>query len=808
MPASTTTTRSKGRTIFRAGLIVVAIAVLVAAVGAFWAYGRLKASLPVLEGELTLAGLQGPVRVERDALGIPTVRAANRDDIARAMGFLHAQDRFFQMDLSRRRAAGELAALVGPRALVLDREIRIHRFRSEARRAANALSTRDRALLDAYTAGVNAGLSSLGAKPFEYFLLRQDPKPWMAEDSLLVVLSMFITLQDTDGSYESALSTMSDVLPKEMFDLMAPRGTEWDTPVVGEGFTTPPIPGADVYDLRSKRRGKSPMEITRRREVARLRTSEDEAAIGSNNWAVAGRLTADGGALIANDMHLGIRVPNTWYRAAWEFPDHHLFGVTLPGVPAMVVGSNTHVAWGFTNTYGDWSDIVLLDTDPKDPEKYRTAEGWQRIVTYDETFEIAGRPSETTSIQWTRWGPVIGRDHRGRLRAYRWVAHSAEQLGATLTPLEDAKTIEEAFNDANGLGTPAQNFVVADDSGRIGWTVYGSIPRRQGIDGQVPASWADGTRGWSGWLDDAEYPRIVDGRNGRIWTANARVVDGDMLAKMGDGSYEIGSRARIIRDRLMERDRFTPRDLLGIQLETRALFLQRWRDLILKTLDETAIKDRAKRSQFRDVVDRTWSGKASPESAGYRLTRAFRERVSERVFTFALSECYEADEHFDYTTVRRREGPIWKIVTEQPIHLLDPQYQNWREMLLASIDSVIEDLDAAGDLSQRRWSEFNQVDFRHPLSAAVPVIGRWLDMPHNEIPGDLYTPRMMWGSVGASERMVVSPGREKDGIMHMPTGQSGHPLSPYYKNSHDAWVKGEPTPFLPGVARHSLTLRP
>ena len=794
------------RRLLRALLVVLAALLVAAIAGGFWARGQLRGSLPQLEGERRVAGLGGKVEIARDALGIPTVRAASREDLARAMGFLHAQDRFFQMDLSRRRAAGELAALVGPRALALDREIRVHRFRAEARRAIGLMKPVDRSVLDAYTAGANAGLSALGGKPFEYLLLRQEPRPWQAEDSLLVVLSMFITLQDTDGSYESTLATMSDVLPKELFDLMAPRGTEWDSPVVGGPFATPPIPPAAVYDARSLRNGKAPVDVRRRTEVARR--SEEEAAVGSNNWAVAGRLTADGGALVANDMHLGIRVPNTWYRAAWEWPDHRMYGVTLPGVPAMVVGSNTHVAWGFTNTYADWSDIVLLDTDPRRPDWYSTPDGWKQIEEIEETIDVAGQPSQTHVVRWTIWGPIVGVDHRGRQKAYRWVAHSAEQLAATVLPMESARTLEEAFDSANGLGTPGQNFVVADREGRIGWSVYGSIPRREGFDGHLPASWADGTRRWNGWLDDAEYPRLVDGRDGRIWTANARVVDGPMLAALGDGSYEVGSRARIIRDRLMAKDRFTPRDLLEIQLETRAEFLERWRGLILKTLSADAVAGDLRRSQFKSIVERSWSGHASPDSAGYRLTRAFRDRVSERVFAFVLAECYETDAAFDYTTVRRREGPIWRIVTEQPLHLLDPQYATWNEMLLSSIDSVVDDLDDAGNLEERRWSEFNVVSFRHPLSAAVPLVGRWLDMPQADIPGDLYTPRMMWGSVGASERMVVSPGREQDGIMHMPTGQSGHPLSPFYANSHDAWVRGQETPFLPGPAIHRLTLTP
>ena len=586
---------------------------------------------------------------------------------------------------------------------------------------------------------------------------------------------------------------------------MAPPGTDWDAPVVGGAMPMPPIPGSEVYNARERRRGRAPVDA-RRRAIDPL--EDDAAARGSNNFAVAGRLTADGAALVANDMHLAIRVPNTWYRASWEWDGHRMTGVTLPGVPAMVVGSNTHVAWGFTNTYADWSDIVLLEVDPQRPDSYRTPDGPREFETYDEIIEVAGQEPQQTQVRWTIWGPVLGEDHRGRLQAYRWVAHSAETLAASMTPMESARTIEEAFESANGLGTPGQNLVLADRSGRIGWTVYGAIPRRRGLDGRLPTSWADGSRGWSGWLDNAEYPRLLDGRDGRIWTANARVVDGDPLEKLGPGSYEIGARASIIRDRLLAKDRFTTRDLLEVQLDTSAAFLERWRGLILETLTTEATEGHPRRARFRDLVERTWTGRATPESVGYRLTRAFRDRVSERVFTFVLADCYEADARFDYTHVRQREGPVWRIVREAPRHLLDPRYESWPALLRDSIDSVIASLEERGDLGERRWSEYNVVRFRHPLSAAVPLLDRWLDMPPREIPGDLYTPRMMWGASGASQRMIVSPGREEEGIMHMPTGQSGHPLSPFYANSHPAWVDGEATPFLPGPAHHSLTLRP
>ena len=804
--------------------VIALMALVVALAGAaFWVRSELRASLARTSGTVPVRGLQSAVTIERDALGIPTIRGISRADVARATGFVHAQDRYFQMDLARRRAAGELSALVGGAAVPLDRQVRVHRFRDQARRTVALLTPRDRTVLEAYTAGVNRGLATLDASPFEYLILRQTPTPWTAEDSVLVVLSMFVTLQDPAGEYESTVATMRDVLPPAMFDLLAPRGTEWDAPVQGAPFTTASVPGPEIYNLRRKRNGKPEIDLRKDREL----TAGDAAnpwapvrgdvALGSNSWAVSGDLTGSGRALVANDMHLDIRVPNTWYRAVLEWRDEAdpsqtrlLAGLTLPGHPTLVTGSNTHIAWGFTNSQVDASDLVLLEVDPMDPNRYWTPGGWRTVEHYTETIEVTGGDPVKMDVRWTIWGPVLGADHKGRLRAYAWTAHSAEQLASSLLPLESARSIEEALDAANGLGTPAQNMIVADRSGRIGWTIYGALPRRIGLSGYLPESWADGWRGWNGWLTPAEYPRIIDPPGGRLWTANARVVDGTMLAALGDGNYDLGARAREIRDRLREREQFTARDMLDIQLDARSTFLSRWHDLILRHLDTQTIAGDAARSRFREIVEKDWTGEASPDSAAYRLTRMFRDQVMERVTSFVLADCYEADPSFDYTWIRRREGAIWKLVTDRPPHLLNPRYGSWSDLLTASVDAIIQDAmeNSSGDLAREKWSDYNVIAFRHPLSGSLPFVSRWLDMPAGKFPGDVFTPRVHWRMAGASERMVVSPGNEREGIMHMPTGQSGHPLSPFYSNSHDAWARGEPTPFLPGPTRFTLTLAP
>ena len=566
--------------------------------------------------------------------------------------------------------------------------------------------------------------------------------------------------------------------------------------------------------FRSRRAGR-PTVLHSPRPIASTEVATaGDTAIGSNNWAVSAAHTRSGAALVANDMHLGIRVPNTWYRARLEWTDiggmpRTLVGVTLPGMPALVVGSNTQVAWGFTNTYADWSDIVVLDTDPSRPNEYRTPDGWRRFEVFDEVIDAAGQAPEHLSVRWTIWGPVLPADYRGRARAYRWTAHDAETLARTVTPLEGAATIEAAMEEASTLGTPGQNMVVADRSGRIGWTVYGAMPRRVGLDGRLPVSWADGRARWDGWLSPAETPRLVDPPSGRIWTANARVVGGEELQALGDGNWEVGSRARIIRDRLVKAEQVTASDMLAIQLDTSATFLERWRQLVLDTLNDAAVTGHPDRQAFRDVVANSWNGQADPASAGYRLTRQFRDRVSERVFSFVLADCYEADPTFDYSIIRRREGPLWALVTARPAHLLDPAFATWEDLLRDVVDTLAARLRGeGGDLRARTWAELNVTAYRHPLSAALPLVGRWLDMPQQALAGDLYTPQVHWGAIGASERLVVSPGREQEGILHMPTGQSGHPLSPFYRNSHEAWVEGRATPLMPGPTTHTLMLLP
>ena len=766
-------------------------------------YALLRASLPQLDGQVRVDNIRDAVVIDRDAAGIPVISAGNRSDLAYATGFVHGQDRFFQMDLSRRRAAGELAELIGLVALSLDKRNRLHRFRNRARAVAARLTSFDHAVSAAYAAGVNAGLESLHARPFEYWLLRSNPARWEPEDSLLVAYNMFLELNDERANRDARRGLAHQVLPQALFDFLYPDGTNWDAPLTGDPRAVVPVP--------------DPSELSRVNSGPE--TSHDRAPAnaevylpGSNNWAVAGALSDTGRAIVANDMHLGITTPNVFYRARLivigDVP-RDLDGLTLPGVPLLVAGSNGHVAWGNTNSYGDWTDAVIVRPGAA-PGTYLTSQGPRKFTTYKETINVKGGDPEDILIRETIWGPVLeDSTDPESLLAVSWLAHKVEAVNLRGLDLELATTAEEALQIANRIGMPPQNFVVGDAAGNIGWTIAGQIPLRSEFDPLLPADWSNAD-GWSGWLAADQYPRILNPDAKRIWTANARVVDSDALLKIGDGGYDLGARARQIRDRLFARDHFAPADMLSIQLDNRALFLARWQGLLLETLDADALRDHAGRQEYRDLAE-IRELRASVDSVGYRLVRVFRTEVRERVFNMLMRpvrQKFGSDTRLRMS--KQFEAPLWTMINEQPDHLLSAEYSSWRELLLAAVDENLRYYRETNDgsLSQRTWGERNTAAIQHPLSRAAPLLARWLDMPRDLLPGDSNMPRVQGPTFGASERFAVAPGDEANGYLHMPAGQSGHPLSEYFRRGHDDWVQGHATAFLPGEAKHTLTLVP
>jgi penicillin G amidase len=764
----------------------------------------LRASLATLDGERALPALTAPAEAQRDARGYLTVTAENRLDAARALGFVHAQERFFQMDLMRRNAAGELSALVGAKALPLDKARRLHRFRHRAETGIAALPADERALLDAYVSGVNAGLAGLSARPPEYLLLRQQPQPWAAADTVLVAYGMYLDLQGSQGRDDVATGLLHAAVPADWYAFLTQHSADWQAAMDDSRVAAVPLPAGPLPDaLRAARTACSD---------CRLRDARD---IGSNNFAVAAARGEGGRALVADDMHLGLRSPGTWFKARMKWKDaagsHDIAGLTLPGAPLLVVGSNGRVAWGFTNTTSDWADVVTLKLNAAGTH-YLAGGAEKPLRKAVERIEIAGEAAVDHVVLDSEWGPVMPQKAGpGRAYALRWVAHDREGMNLRLMHMETAGNVDEAVRLAAGAGMPAQNLLVADAGGRIAWTVIGAMPRRVGLsepgDMDRAQDWSDGRSRWQGYLDAAEQPRIVDPADGRLWTANSRMVGGEAMKLVGDGGWDVGARGQQIRDALRAQDRFDEAGLHAIQLDHRALFHQRWRELLLDRVLTPEFVAAHGLADYRAEVEKSAEA-ARPEAVGYLLVRSFRLRALKQIFD-PLAGLLEAQglKLSDLKVVP--ETPGWALIQAARPDTLPAAFKSWPELLQqAVLDSRKELLAKHGSLAAATWGADNATSMRHPLSAALPPLAGWLDQASQGMAGDSHMPRVHNHGHGQSQRMVVSPGHEEKGLLVIPGGQSGHPMSPFYRGDHAAWLAGEALPFLPGEAVHRLVLRP
>ncbi|MCB1606856.1 MAG: penicillin acylase family protein [Xanthomonadales bacterium] len=775
----------------------------------------LRGSLPQLDGERPLVGLKGTVEVQRDSLGSVSLHGDSQIDLTRALGYVHAQERFFEMDLSRRRAAGELAELFGPAALDLDRRTRVHRFRARAQTALSDLPPAQRELLEAYSDGINQGVQDLSARPMAYWLVRQQPRHWQPEDSVLVGFAMYLMLQENGVLAERERAQIYAHLPPSVAAFLLRAGTPWDAPLAGGPIPPPAIPPqsdfdarklpAEAYDeLPAPAQGLGISAVDDRHDQPLV--GDQHSEIGSNNFAVGGAISAHGGAILANDMHLGHGVPNIWFRLCLHDRSSEIervCGVSLPGLPGVVSGSNGHVAWGYTNSYGDWFDWVELAIDPDDPDRYLSAEGPQSFVSHEETIRVAGAEEETLTVRETVWGPVFEGDQQPPM-ALRWVAHLPGAMNLGVAQLAEALNVEQALTAARQTGMPAQNLLVVDRGGRLAWTVIGPIPQRsfeqepdRPLSGAVPAQI------WAGWLPPELRPQIIDPDSSRLWTANNRTMGGEAGRILGDGGYDLGARAGQIRDRLAVGQNFSEADLRAIQLDDQALFLEPWWHLLNQTLQTLPDRDRA---AAIDAVASRWNREAAADSAAYRLVRAFRLQTHEFVLAPFAAAIGTEVEDFQWPRLPQSEGVVWQILNERPAHLLGSPWPNYDALLASALETAVAELSAEGELAEQTWGKRNTTAIRHPLSRALPALGWLLNMPAQELPGDSNMPRVQAPAFGASERLVVAPGHEESGLFHMPGGQSGHPLSPFYGSGHDDWAEGRATPFLPGPTVYQLTL--
>jgi penicillin amidase len=810
-----------------------AVLILFTCLAAWWA---LQASLPQLDGQVAVPGLSAPATIARDAQGSVTVTASDRLDLAYATGYAHGQDRFFQMDLLRRVPAGEVAALVGADAVDVDRRNRMHRFRSRAETAYQALPPAQRALLQRYADGVNAALAASPVWPFEYITLGARPQPWRPEDTLLVIDAMYMDLQSGELNRVLSRGFLRDMVPPDLLAFLTPRASAMDAPLDGAAMPVAPLavpatrpawldapPSARGEPSGGRRAGEAasaPGPAGVARAFAWNVTDGDHdgraataSEVGSNAFAVAGSRGQGGAARVANDMHLGLRLPNIWYRLTLvsQGPqERRVSGLSLPGAPVVVAGSNGDVAWGFTNSYGHFIDLVRLQRDPADPRRYRGPSGnWETATEHDERIEVKGGAPVRMAVLDTRWGPIL--EAGDASYAVDWIAYRRDAVDLGLLGMETARDVDAALRVAQGAGVPTQNILVADRAGHIGWTLAGPLPAAVRDADGYPVE-AAGASAPAARLPAKDYPRIVDPPSGRLWTANStQLSDAAQQRKIGDGGADVGLRGSQIRAALFDSDAYDERALLAIQLDDRGLWLEFWRRLALDALDPQALAQHPDRAAFRRIVAE-WNGRADVDQAGYTLLRDFREtlygawfgpldeRLSERAPQLAPG--------ISVGRASSRLEAVMQALARQRAWV-PARHADWRAFMLATIDAtILRNRPRGAPLADARWGARNVLAVGHPFAGLLPAPLRdWLAAPAQPMPGDTNMPRVQRTAFGASERFVVAPGKEELGILEMPGGASGHPLSPFFLAGHQDWVNGVAAPFLPGPAAHTLELR-
>ncbi|WP_428617697.1 penicillin acylase family protein [Shewanella sp.] len=744
-------------------------------------YVALHLSLPKLSGEVSSSKIAAKVTIDRDRLGTAVIHGENRQDVAFALGFAHGQDRFFQMDLLRRNSAGELAELFGEPALALDKSRRFHQLRQRAERIYGQLPTAQQQLLQRYADGVNQALAAQTLKSFEYLLTRAKPAPWQPADSLLVIYSMYLDLQGNSLKRDLTLDHIERRFGSEMRAFIT-QTSNYQAALDNSLFPSDPPPVPSMTSLADTSLAQ------------RLALMIDEPIeVGSNNWAVTGEMTHTASAMLSDDMHLSFAVPIIWYRAQLNYPDAkgnavQVTGVSLPGAPAIVVGSNGKLAWGFTNAYIDTADWVALDID-------------EPLEVVNETIKLP-KGEVDFAIKLSRFGPVLQKGDQAY--ALAWVAHQDYAVNMELMALEQVDNVPDGLALASGFGIPVQNLMLADSQGHAGWQLAGAVPARTlTSDIALTSEQIE----WAKWQQrDSELPSRLDPPGGRLWSANARVMSTHDAQRFGDGGYALGARSAQIRDRLLELEKFDEGDFYRIQLDNEARFYRPWQSYLLDALM------REPKRFAKDIVQiRDWQGCACAESVGFTLVKAFRSQILNSAF--APIEAELAKEQLSLAVLKRYLEPgIWQLLKQAPSDWLPKEVASWDELVIASYvaarDKLLSQYSDDGELSALNWGRVNTLTIQHPFSRQMPLLSRFLDMPQVAGFGDTFMPAVQRKSFGASQRFIVQPGYEERAIMTIPGGQSGHPLSKYYRAGFGEYARGAVTPLLPAEIEASLSLIP
>ncbi len=784
--------------------------------------------LPCWSGKLIVPGLSAPVEVLRDRWGVPHVYARSSDDLFLTQGYLHAQDRLWQMELQRRTGHGQLAELFGPVALDTDRFVRVLGFGRIARQEAALLNDAERAAITAYCRGVNAFIAQHGRRlPLEFILLRHRPREWEAADVLVWGKIMALNLSVNWTAEVLRARIVAAVGAARAAALDPAYATHWP-------LTLPP--GLDY----AASLGTAP--TTSHQADAEL-LGRQGGESGSNAWVVGGARTTSGGPLLANDPHLALQMPSLWYEMHLVGGDYAVAGATIPGTAGVVIGHNARIAWGVTNGMTDVQDLYVERFDPDDPigRRYEFRGAWEEAEVVRESIIVRDKPrgrhthTETVEVRITRHGPLVN-DLIPRAEeqsddtplALRWTALAPGRLQSAVLAINRARDWAEFRAALVDWTVPPQNFVYADVAGHIGYALGGDLPVRAQGDGRLPLPGWIGEWEWTGTVPPAENPHALDPAEGFVATANNRIV-GNNAAHPVIGEWATGYRVSRIRELLLRTPHHSVESFARIQTDRRSLpglaciALARDGRLHAPPGDPVAADARAALA--------AWDGTLSADSIGGLVASVLCQRLLDRAYREIVGPLGTVTGLGAFASA---PGNIYRqrALPNLLDRLLDPSADPGWFAAGDSPDAIIADAWAAtvaalraawgDDIAHWRYGHAHRFTLRHPLGVNR-VLARLFNRGPITTGGDGETVNMGGLNIGPtglesytapSYRQILDPTDwDRSRAIHS-TGQSGHPASPHYADFLPLWLTGEyhPLPWTRGAVEeataHRLTLAP
>lgn len=785
---------------------LVVVVLIVAAMGAggayLWVRHAALTALPQLDGTIALQGLHAPVSVTRDDHGVPKITASSMDDLFFAQGYVTAQDRLWQMDSSRRFAAGELAAALGSNFVKSDIAQRILGLRGVAAKAVAQLSERDRGYLEAYARGVNAYIAEhRDSLPLEFRVARYFPHAWTPEDSLLIGALMAENL--THGpcidelNREKILQRLGPELTADLYVNSSFR----DLPPVETSNPPeiPPPPKIDIPDDASLEAPPFPLHL------GGTEDAPERLAPGSNNWVVSGAHTASGKPLLSNDMHLDLRIPGIWYEAHLVAGDFDVVGVTLPGVPAVIVGHNRRIAWGFTSVMPTVQDVYVETFNAQD--EYLTPTGWRKPEIRHEVIHVKSGKDVDLDVSVTRHGPIITRIVPGETRqvALRWILYDPGVLNMSILDVNTASNWQEFRQAFSKFNIPGQNVVYGDVDGHIGYQATGLYPIRAAGDGSLPVSGSDDAHEWTGYVPFEQLPNVYDPPTGIIATANGRITSTDFphtLSSQWGGPY----RTERIYQLLRGREKLTPADMLKIQTDVTSQLDRFAAERLVYAIDHTRTASTRAR-QAADIL-RKWDGTMAADSPAAAIERATRAKLERMLLESKLGG--------EWKLYRWFMSPVWmeNTLLFQPARWLPTGYQDWNAFLTDAVERTLTERNAPQDLSLWKYGELYQFEIEHPVYAQLPVLSRLAGPGKQPMSGTGVTVKQVGRAFGPSERFTADLSNWDASTLNVVNGQSGNLLSPHFNDQWASWYNGTtlPLPYSQSASEqatvHRLTLTP